>query len=63
MKKEESSVEVFYYRDVQTAYVGKYAALMPAVVLVMNDGQVFSFNGTFTNQSASNITNTILYNK
>lgn len=63
MKKEEGKVEVFYFQDIQTAYVGKYAALMPAVVLVMNDGQVFSFNGSFTNQSAANIVNTILYNK
>lgn len=63
MKNEEGLVDVYYYHEIQTAYVGKYAGLMPAVVLVMNDGQVFSFNGPFTNQSAANIVNMILYNK
>lgn len=65
-KKEKNSsgkVEVYYFQDIQTAYVGKYMAMMPSVVLVLNDGQVFSFTGTFTNQSAANVVNTILYNK
>lgn len=63
MKKTEGNVDVFYFRDIQNAYVGKYAGLMPAVVLVLNDGQVFSFNGTFNNQKANDIVNTILRNK
>lgn len=62
-KKEGGKVEYYNYQDIQTAYVGKYMGINPAVVLVLNDGQVFSFNGTFTNQTASNIVNTILYYK
>ena len=34
--------------------------MMPAVVL--NDGWVFSFAGTFTNKSAAEVVNAILYN-
>ena len=62
-KKENGKVEYYGYQDIQTAYVGKYMGINPAVVLVLTDGQVFSFNGTFTSQAASNIVNTILYYK
>lgn len=62
-KKANGKVEFYPYQDIQTAYVGKYAGLMPTLVLIMNDGQIFSFAGPFTNQSASNIVNTILYYK
>lgn len=60
---QDGKVEIYNYQDIQTTYVGKYMAMMPTVVLVMNDGQVFSFCGTFTNQTASNVVNTILYCK
>ena len=60
---QDGKVEIYNFNDLQTAYVGKYMAMMPSVVLLFNDGQVLSFCGTFTNQTASNIVNTILYYK
>ena len=58
--KKDGKVEVYYYANIKNAYVGKYMGITPTVVIVLNDGQVLSFTGTFTNQSASSIVNTIL---
>lgn len=58
--KQDGKVEIYHYHDIKTAYVGKYMAVMPSVVLLLNDGQVFSFNGTFSNQAANKIVNIIL---
>lgn len=57
---QNGKFDVFAYQDIQDAYVGRYAGIMPAVVIMMNDGQVYSFNGSFTKESASRIVNTIL---
>lgn len=61
--QKDGKVEIYHFCDVQNAYVGKYMAVMPAVVLVLNNGRVVSFNGTFSAQSASTVVNTILYYK
>ena len=63
MKKEEGSVDVFYFRDIQSARLGKYGGMIPSLVLTLNDGQVFSFNGTLTNQNVESIVTTIRCNK
>lgn len=57
---QNGKFEIFAYQDIRDAYVGRYAGLLPAVVIMMNDGQVYSFNGTFTKESANRIVNTIL---
>ena len=59
-KKKGGAVELYSYEDIQTARLGKYMGLMSAVVLIFKNGQVISFNGTFTTQSANDIINTIL---
>ena len=59
-KERSGKIEIYNYQDIQSARVGKYAALMPAVVLFFNDGQVLSFNGTFTSKAAMDIVNTIM---
>ncbi len=61
--KTDGNSDVFYYKDIKEAYVSKYMAVMPAVVIMLNDGQVFSFNGTFTQQSANEVVNIIMNNK
>ena len=63
MKKSESVVEVYPFREVQNAYMGKYSGLMATLVLQMEDGQKFTFAGTFTKQTATNLVHIILNGK
>lgn len=58
--QKDGKVEVYYYANIKNAYVGKYMGITPTLVIVLNDGQVLTFTGTFTNQSASSIVNTIM---
>lgn len=62
-KQNGGNIEIYPYQDIQDAYVGRYAGVMPSVVIMMNDGQVFSFAGTFSKDSADYIVNAIHNNK
>lgn len=44
--KKDGAVDVYRYRDMQSAREGRYGGLYHTIVLVMKDGQTHSFAGT-----------------
>ena len=44
--KKDGAVDIYRYRDMQSAREGRYGGLYHTIVLVMKDGQTHSFAGT-----------------